>query len=181
MKYSISLIALAALAACGDTQPADEVGEDSALVEPVPERVAEPAPTPTDDGTLGSDRVVQGSWTGKTERGVPMALFGEPNTEAAFSVRCEGDTLVFARSALVPAAGASMRIMADGTTHRLIAKAEEDPLPRVTARMPAADPFALTLARNTDPIAVAVGDGGETYPMPSSTILRGVIADCLPG
>lgn len=181
MKQFIPLVALAALTACGDAEPAAGVGEESALVEPVPERIDEPAPAPTDDGTLGSDRVVQGSWTAKTEGGVPMALFGEANTEAAFSVRCEGDTLVFARSALVPAAGASMRLMADGTTHRMNARAEEDPLPQVTARMPAADPFALTLARNTSPIAVAVGDGGETYPMPSSPALRGVIADCLPG
>lgn len=182
MKYLIPIITLAALAGCGDTEPADEAQDRAAAIEPepLPARVVEPTPA-GDDGTLGSDRVAQGSWTGKTERGVPMALFGEANTEAAFSVRCEDDTLVFGRSALLPSGEAAMRLMAGGETRRLVANAQEDPLPQVTARLPAADPFAGTLARTTEPIAVAVGDGGETYPMPSSPVLRGVVADCIAG
>lgn len=185
MKHLISIFAVA-LVACGDTEPAEEASRKAATVDPVPagplaDSPVPPSPTPPDDGTLGSDRVAQGSWSGKTERGVPMALFGQPQTEAAFSVRCEDDTLVFGRSAIVTEGEAAMRLMAGGTTRRLAARAQEDPLPQVTASLPASDPFAGTLARTTEPIAVAIGDGGETFRMPSSPVLRGVVADCMAG
>jgi hypothetical protein len=174
MKYLVPIVLAAALAGCGDTESAEEVREDAATVEPVRVPVADatPAasPTPTDDGTLGSDRVVLGSWTSKNERGTPIALFGQPDTDAAFSVRCEEDTLIFARSALLPASEAAMRIMAG-----------VEQLPQVTARLPAADSFAGTLARTSEPIAVAIGDGGEAYRMPSSPALRGVVAGCIAG
>lgn len=183
--FSLSLGAALALAGCADTEPAHEAQQraDSIESDPVPARVVQPVPTQTasDDGVLGSDRVAQGSWTSKTERGVPMALFGEPQTEADFTVRCEDDTLVFARSALLPEAEAEMRVMAGGNTRQLVASTQEGPVPQVTARLPASDAFAGTLARTTDPIAVSVGDGGETYPMPSSPELRGVVTECIAG
>lgn len=185
MKYPPLLVFAVVLAGCGDTKPAAEVREDAATIQPVRERIADStptaSPTPTDDGTLGSDRVVQGNWTSKTERGTPIALFGQAGTDAAFSVRCEGDTLIFARSALLTASEAAMRIMAGGKTRRLAARVQGEQLPQVTARLPAADSFAGTLARTTDPIAVAIGDGGEAYRMPSSPALRGVAAGCLAG
>lgn len=185
MKHLVPIVLAAALAGCGDTESAQEVREDAATVEPVRVPVADatPAasPTPTDDGTLGSDRVVLGSWTSKTERGTPVALFGQADTDAAFSVRCEGDTLIFSRSGLLPASEAAMRIMAGGETRRLAARIQGEQLPQVTARLPAADSFAGTLARTNEPIAVAIGDGGEAYRMPSSAALRGVVAGCIAG
>ena len=179
MKYlALSLIALA-LAGCGDTAPAEQVREESAAVEPVPERIAEASPNAPTEGASGSAEVAEGQWFAKSERGSGMAMFGAPYSEAQFSIRCEGDALVFGRSAQLPAGRAEMQLTAGGTTRQLSATAQEDPLPLVTASLPASDAFAGVLAGTTEPIGIVVGEGGEMFRVPSSPAFRQVAADCI--
>ena len=181
MKYlALSLVALA-LAGCGDTAPAEQVREESAAAEPVPERIAEASPNVTPEGASSSAEIAEGQWFAKSERGSGMAMFGAPYSEAQFSIRCEGDALVFGRSALIASGDAAMRVTTGGTSKRLAAQAQEDPLPVVTGRLPASDEFAGILARTTEPIGIAVGDGGEIFQVPSSPAFRGVVADCIAG
>lgn len=180
-----------ALAGCGDgggdvepvdseTAPAEAVADVEPMTDDAsapPDRATIGAPM-TGDGELGSDAVMQGQWTSKRMAGAPAALFGEPETEAAFSVRCDGETLVFARSALVEGGGAvDMALMAGGETRRIDATAQTDPLPQVTGRLPASDPFAGTLAQTSEPIAVSMADGAA-YGMPASEALRRLVAEC---
>ena len=130
------------------------------------------------DGTLGSDRTMQGKWTTKRMAGAPAALFGTPDTDASFSVRCEGGELVFARGAMAPEGEIDMTLMAGGETKTLAAHSTPDPLPTVTGRLPADDGFAATLAQARHPIAVRIGDRDTTFRMPASAALRGVVSDC---
>lgn len=187
MKHLTAALAALALAACGDTEPADEASRNAASVEPVPaaplagSEPQSPSPAPGDDGTLGTDEVAQGQWYAKTERGIPMALFGPPQTEANFVVRCEGEQLVFVRGLPIEGEQADMTLMAGGETRTVTARARPGPLPQTTARLPASDAFARVLARTTEPIAVAVGAGGEPYRMPSSAALRSVVSECMAG
>lgn len=184
MKTLIPLVlAAATLAGCGETEPADVASKRaSSLPAPQPVAGAVDAETPAADAaatvTPSPGQVAEGSWTGKTMASAPAALFGGPDMDASFSVRCEDSTIVFARTALLPAGEASMSITAGGETRRLAARTQEEPMPQVTARLPAADPFAATLARASDPVAVTVGQG-ERYTMPSSPVLRGVVAGCM--
>lgn len=168
-----------ALSACADEAPPPEAPEteaspdtDAGEATDVPSEETAP---PADQ--LGSDRVMQGQWFAKTERGAPMALFGPPQTEAGFSVRCEGASLVFARGVNVEPGPVEMRLMAGGETRTITAQARTDPLPQVTGRLPADDPFAATLAQAREPIAVQVGDGAS-FRMPAHETLREVVGNC---
>lgn len=185
-RYTVlAAAATLVLAACGDdaAEPAgDEAGAEEALADTrdTERDTADAGPPPGpagDDGVLGSDRVEQGQWFSKTERGVPMALFGRPQTEANFVVRCEGDELVFVRSLPIEGEETEMTLMAGGETRTLTARQRPGPVPQTTARLPADDPFAAVLARTTDPIAVRLEDGASKR-MPSHQALRHVVANC---
>lgn len=129
------------------------------------------------DRTSGADRTMQGRWSTKQMAGVPAALFGEAQTEAGFWVRCEGDELVFARSAWEPAGAIDMTLMADGETRTITANSSPDPMPTITGRLSAGDAFAATLAEVSEPIAVRVG-GGAAFRMPASAAFREVVSNC---
>ncbi|WP_156320167.1 hypothetical protein [Croceibacterium atlanticum] len=134
------------------------------------------ATTPPED-ELGSDAVMQGEWISKQLAGNPAVLFGPPGTEASFSVGCEDGELVFSRSVLVEPGETDMRLMAGGEIRTLDGTAQAEPLPRVTARLPAGDPFATILAGLDAPFAVSVA-GGPSFRMPPSDAFRRVVADC---
>lgn len=187
MKKSIVIMAGAALAlsACnnadtgppgeepqGDVDRSASYGSSSGL-----DKAATPEGPSEEDGTLGSDRVMQGSWISKSMAGDPAALFGEAETEASFSVRCDEGQLVFTRTAALPAGEASMALMAGGEVRTIGAQSTPDPLPTVTGRLPADDSFAAILAETADPIAVRVEDG-PSLRMPSSAALREVVSTC---
>lgn len=131
-----------------------------------------------DDGTLGSDRVMQGEWSTKQMAGAPAALFGEPETDARFSVRCEDGELVFVRGAMEPAGAIDMTLMAGGETKTISATSTPDPMSTISGRLSADDAFAGILAEAREPIAVRIGDRDTTFRMPASAALRGVVSDC---
>lgn len=173
-----------ALAACADDggEPTPEdidtpAGEDRA--DAATDDTGDTAPSPgpeSDDGAPGSDELAQGQWYAKTERGVPMALFGPPQTEANLVVRCEGENLVFIRSASIKGE-AEMELRAGGETRTITARTRPGPLEQTAGELAADDPFAATLARTAQPIAVRLEDG-PFYRVPSHAHLRGVVANC---
>lgn len=183
---AIAAVVTLALTACGDgeTEQAgdSDVATDSGTSEPIPDPGttddAGPPPGPEgDDGVLGSDEVSQGQWFAKTERRIPQALFGAPQTEANFLVRCEGEELVFIRSAPIEGEEADMTLMAGGQTRTITARERPGPLAQTAGSLRADDPFASVLAETTEPIAVALEDG-PSYRMPASAALRDVVSNC---
>ncbi len=168
---SLSLLLVAACSGAEETaKPDDSIIQDD-LVE------SDLSP-PGDDGTLGSDAVMQGEWVEKPIAGAPAALFGPPESEAVFTVRCEGNVLGFDRAVLVDGGGqVDMALMAGGESRNVTAAALSGPLPRVTGTLPANDPFAEVLAGTNQTIAVSV-DGGPAFTMPASPIMRGVVSNC---
>lgn len=180
---TFAAIAAASLALAGCGQDGTEADQDA--IDAQPDDTGEdfvdagPPPGPQgDDGVLGSDAVMQGQWFSRQMAGNPAALFGPPQSEAGFSVRCAGDDLVFTRSALVEGGGeVEMELMAGGRTRTIAANAQVDPMPTVTGSLAASDSFAAVLAETTEPIAVAVA-GGPSLRMPAHQYLREVVGNC---
>ena len=167
------------LASCGDAEPVDEIEPTPVPSESLPADVVDERLSPPDAGAApgGNDALAEGQWYAKTERGVQMAMFGPPRSEALFSVRCEDSELVFSRG--VPAEGdaVTMDLAVGDETRTIAATAQQDPLPRVTGSLLAKDPFTETLASLSQPIAVRVGDG-PTLRIPAHEHLREVAANC---
>jgi hypothetical protein len=152
---------------------------DGAANDPAARAGPSPGPTaiPPPDDELGSDRVMQGRWLSKTMAGDPAVLFGPADTEAGFSVRCDSGELVLTRSERRPAGTVQLQVMAGGKIRTLDATSRPDPMPSITARLPADDALARTLASIREPFAVRVGSG-SSYRMPADQALRGLIEDC---
>jgi hypothetical protein len=182
-RFATAAAAIAlALSACADEAPPPEAPEteapadaDGSTADDATDVSPDDAASPEDQ--LGSDEVMQGQWFAKTERGVPMALFGPPQTEANFLVRCEGDELVFIRSTPIDGNEAEMELRAGGETRTITAQPSPGPLPQTTGSLPASDPFAAVLAQTTQPIAVRLDDG-PFFRMPSHDHLREVVRNC---
>jgi hypothetical protein len=185
MKHVIPALAAPALAlalaACGDA----DRGDETTLAENDPIAAGDGATPPAppqgardDTDPAMGPTAAPGGWTTKTMAGAPAALFGPPDSEAAFSVRCEDGTLVLSRSVLLPEGEASMTVAAGGETRTLAASSSPDPMPSVTARLPGADPFIGQLADATGAISVTVG-GERTLEVPSAPAFRQVVGGCM--
>lgn len=193
MRLTILCTASAfALAACAESDPVPPPRDEDAPSRIPGEHVKMPdfepigssgskgkesASSTDNDRSLGSDGVMQGEWSTKAMAGDPAALFGTPETEASFSVRCNAGDLVFSRSAQEPAGPMTMSVMAGGETRSINALSKPDPIPSVTGRLPAQDDFAAILLENEKPIAVRIA-GGEPFRMPASDALREIVNDC---
>lgn len=147
----------------------------SSVSEPSPVATGSPSPAPAE--RRGSDRVMQGDWMSKTMAGDPAALFGEPQTEAAFSIRCAGGELVLTRSLRHDPGPVTMEIMAAGETRAIEAISSPDPMPTVTGRLDASGDFAAKLMTSREPIAVRVADGAS-FRMPASEEVRRLVRAC---
>lgn len=180
-----------ALVACAESDPVPSPRDEDAPSQLPGEQVEMPEFEPisggseskegasqTDDnGSLGSDKVIQGEWFTRTIAGNPAALFGPSEAEASFSVRCDAGDLVFSRSVEEPAGPVTMSVMAGGEARSINAMSEHDPKPSVAGRLSAQDDFAAILIENEKPIAVRVA-GGETFQMPAGDALRKIADDC---
>ncbi|PEQ14475.1 hypothetical protein B2G71_02500 [Novosphingobium sp. PC22D] len=184
MKHATIILAgLSVLTACADSEPVPAEGEpmDNGVAGPATE--AEPMPLASAPAVAGEGEVapvlarIDGNWTSKREAGNRMALYGEPETEAAFSVRCEAGDLVFSRSVSVPEGPVPLTIVFDGDSERVSAMAQEDPIPMVTGRLPAVNAFAGALARAESPIMIQV-PGAPTISLPPSDQFRTVVESC---
>lgn len=188
-RIAISITCLLA-AACGETSTespsmegseTDVVASGDAIDETSPimggATTESPEPELVDDGIAGSESVMQGDWIAREAWGVPAALFGSPRTEASLAVRCEGENLVFIRSARVDEGTATMNVGAGEVVRGLPAVASIDPLPSVRAKLAVSDELAATLANTVRPITVRIDDGPQMN-VPASATLRRVVTEC---
>lgn len=178
-QIAMLLAGTLALASCGDAEPVDEIEPTPVPSESLPADVVDERLSPPDAGAApgGNDALAEGQWYAKTERGVQMAMFGPPDSEVLFSVRCEGNELAFGLGVGRASGPATIEIAAGGETRRIAATAQQDPIPHASGRIPADDPFAAVLAEATGPIAVTI-DGDPALRVPAHESMRQVVADC---
>lgn len=169
------------LAACGDSEPVDEAEPATVPPDAVPPDIRSSDTTTAAEagpgGTAAPDPVAEGQWFASHLSGAPAAMFGPPGSEASFSVRCEGDELVFARAVRLPQGSASMRLTVDGVSRTIPAESAPEPLPLATGRLDAGSAFAALLGETTRPIAVTV-EGGPSLRVPADPALLDVVNDC---
>lgn len=179
---SAPTLALLALAACGgvpgDAPPATDEASDydssSGLADPVDEQMQAARSEEQDERTMASGR-----WVADELAGSPAALFGPPASEAVFSVRCDREAreLVFSRGARRPEGEIEMQLLTEGAERTLVGRSQPEPLPRITARLPADDAFADRLADLAEPLTIRIADE-DGLTVPAGEEFRRVVADC---
>lgn len=181
---------LCALTACGggEHETGDEVDampDETATLQPAAEPetpAARQATLPV--GDVGPDpemlsgELTGGEWFYKEEG--PMALFGPPNTEALFGLRCvAGDReVVIQRSGTLPEENslAEIALYTNEGNRQYIAQASDGPLPMLEAHLTAQDMFLDDLA-HADRLTVTV-TGGEPLKMPGDAAIGRLVKGC---
>ena len=175
----VFLIGAAALAACAE---GEKVDLSDATVNGIPA----PA-TPVENGSRavpenGASEPVAGGpdqWFERTNQGRRWAGYGPPFSEAAFSVRCEGDRLIFNTTEMPPSgAGATtIHLSATGVDQRLAAESSEEGLPNTEASVRADSAWLTRLASGSGDLTVRVG-GSDPLVVPIGDPLTSLIRDC---
>lgn len=156
--------------------PAASVHDSSPDIDKLASPILMP-PSPPAKEELGPDRAMAGRWFGKEIAGRPAALFGPPETEAQFTIRCAGEYLVLSRGIAMREGPVSMALMAGGKQRTVKAQAHEEPRPDIEGRLPADDEFSAILAETSNPVAVRIEDG-PALRMPASDVMRDVVRQC---
>lgn len=171
------IIAAAALAACARTEPADESLEQQ---DEAPE-VGAIEPAPTGEGSTNAALAAPAGhqWFTRAGAGNAWAGFGPPNSEAAFSVRCEGERLVFSTTEMPPSGAGSteMLLNAGSFSQTLSAEASEEGLPNTEASVAADAQWLPQLASASGNLTVTVG-GSDPLVVPIADPLVSLIRDC---
>lgn len=176
-RFAGAIAVTAAIAAC---VPAPEPT-------PPPEPVQTPAqpinlppaagPEPTYDNWIDAPQT-SGDWTYRSEPGGSIALFGEPQTEARFSMRCErargSITLMRAADATAPT---QLRIRTETADRTLTAQPTGGQLPYIAARVQARDPILDAMALTRGRFAIEA-PGSPTLYLPAWGEVTRVIEDC---
>jgi hypothetical protein len=170
------LIGALAVASCGEHESVREMDASAIAPDDVSPDVPD-APAPVEAESTPADAVPESRWVARTMVSGPAVLFGPPQGDSPFLVRCEDTDLVFIRSARLPAGSVSMQLEAGGESRTLRAQSWPRPTPQVASRLHVGDPFAEHLARTTAPLEVNV-EGTSGLSMPSDPVLRKLVADC---
>lgn len=170
------LIASLMLVSCGEYESVKEVDSSAIAPDDISPDVSD-ASAPAEVEAPTGDGASESRWTARTMFGGPAVLFGPPQGESLFLVRCEDTDLVFIRSARLPAGSVSMALEAGGQSRALRAQSWSRPTPQVAARLHVGDPFAEHLARTNESLEVSV-EGAPDLRMPSNPALRKLVADC---
>lgn len=149
--------------------------------EPVATSTPRPAPTPTPQPTYANwmdTPQTTGDWTYRSASGGSIALFGEPQTEARFSMRCDRarGSITLMRAADAGAA-VPMRIRTETADRTLTAQPTGGQLPYVAASVQARDPILDAMALTKGRFAVET-QGSETLYLPAWAEVTRVIEDC---
>ena len=171
------IFAVAALAACARTEPADQSLDE---LDEAPE-VGEITDTSAGNASTNTSPAAPSGhqWFTRAEAGNAWAGYGPPNSEAAFSVRCEGDQLVFNTTEMPPSGpgATTMRIEAGSFSQELSAQASEEGLPNTEASVPADTQWLSQLASASGNLSVTVG-GSDPVVAPIADPLVSLIRDC---
>ena len=179
MRYLL-IIAAAALVGCAEAEQVTEVPEGEVDV-----TLASPSGPQAGNGN-GTDQArpavgepAPGQWFSRAGAEDRWAGYGPPNSEASFSVRCEGEQLVFSTIEM-PRSGpgpTDINISAAGFNETLAAEASEEGLPNTEATVAANSPWLARLASASGDLTVRVG-GGSPLIVPIAEPLTSLIRDC---
>jgi hypothetical protein len=174
MPRFIVLTALAALAACADSEPPDAVTveDDGAynLIDPVSADVASDA------------EPAIGEWARSMQQEKAALVFGPTGAEPLFSLRCDDrEGILINRHGLVETGTAGMMTLRmGGASRQLAVNPVEGPLPMLRAAVPANDPLLAALSDYDGPVEVVVGDGAPLV-LPPSPMIGEFIESCASG
>lgn len=171
------------LAACSGS---DNATQDMGAQDPELQDLGEMEGLPETNMTAAGSNITPSSasgsdaqWFSKPVAGDPAALYGPPNTEARFSIRCDAaaDQLVLTRSMRVMNDAVLDMVVDTGSAQgSLTATSRLGPMPRVTARMTATDKLAAALMDAKGEISITVD--GDTLRIPADPAMRSVIETC---
>ena len=145
------------------TQPVTPPAPAATVPPPVVEWIDAPAAT--------------GAWFYQSDAEGPRALFGVPNSEGIFIVRCDPAARTITLSREGVGSGDRLTIRTTSLTRSLPASARNDPLPAITATLPAQDPLLDAIAFSRGRFAVEAA-GAERLVLPAWAEPARVIEDC---
>lgn len=165
----LPLIMLAALAACADSEAPDAVpANDNGGY-----NVAEEVRAPLRDET----QPTIGQWIEAMQEERPALVFGPPNTEPLFSLRCDDrDGLLLNRHGIVEAGSVMMTVAIGSASRQLAVTPVSGPLPMLRAAVPAQDQLMVELGKSPA-FRVMVGDNPELA-LPASPLVGQFVAGC---
>lgn len=144
---------------------------------PPPAPAPSPMPTPAPENWMDAARTA-GDWTYRSARGGSVAFYGEAQTDARFSIRCDTS----ARSITLRREGNAsstvpMRILTETAERTLNAQPTGGELPGLTVSVPARDPILDAMALTKGRFAVETS-GMPTLYLPAWAEVTRVIEDC---
>lgn len=176
------IITAAALAACAEGEQVTETPEDievniSSPGDSAGLNGADNAIAPEEQAAQGQP--APGQWFTRTRAEGPWAGYGPPRSEAAFSVRCEGEQVVFSTIEMPPSGPGptEMQLAGAGLNQTLSAQATEDGMPNTEASVPATAEWLSRLESASGNLTVTVG-GSDPLIVPISEPLTSLIRDC---
>ena len=163
------IIAVALVSACGENEGADLPEPTASSGDPR----ARPAESPE------SARPMEGQWFARVNREGPWAGFGPPNSEAAFSARCEQGAMIFSTTEMPPSGPGEtmMHLSAPGIEQSIPAVASEQGLPNTDARVEPSAQWLAKLQAASGNLSVRVGES-DSLTVPISEPLTSLIRDC---
>lgn len=136
-----------------------------------------PMPAPAPENWMDAART-PGNWSYRSTSGGSMALYGEAQTDARFSIRCDAS----ARSVTLMRAGNApgtvpMRILTETAERTVNAQPTGGELPYLAVSVPARDPILDAMALTKGRFAVETS-GMPTLYLPAWAEVTRVIEDC---
>ena len=172
------IIAAAALAACAESEQVTETTEEIEANISTPGGAADLNEA---DSAIATGQIAQGEprWFTRTTVEGPWAGYGPPTSEAAFSVRCEAERLIFNTTEMPPSGPGQteMQLAAAGFSETLTAQATEEGLPHTEASVPVSTEWLGQLESASGDLTVTVGES-DPLTVPIGQPLTSLISDC---
>ena len=158
-----------------DSTPASSPSPVETVPAPTPTPVA--AAEPKYESWMDAPRT-KGDWSYRSAPGGSVALYGEPQSDARFSIRCDVST----RSITLNRAGSAaspvpMRILTETAERTLNAQPTGGELPTITVSVQPRDPILDAMALTKGRFAVETS-GMKTLYLPAWAEVTRVIEDC---
>lgn len=167
----LSLAGLVAVAAC---VPRSEPP-------PPPQTQPRPAPPPVAPPPATADwsllPLTPGAWVYSSQNGASQALFGPANSEALFVVRCDRAARQIVLSRAGEASGNTLAIRTSFGARAFTGSVQREPLPFVSATLPADDRFLDSMAFSRGRFTVEMA-GAPMLVIPAWPEPARVIEDC---
>jgi len=185
IRTMIAMAGMLAISACAEREAPDAAAKDRTLAEA---REAEDAKRAAGIAAAANESASNeaaaataggGRWFASDAPGEIAANYGQPDSEAQLSVRCDKTRreMVIVRSVAMADGPVDVRLTNGVRSIVVSGQATSQPMPQVVARVPISDAFVTGLANSNDAIAVQIGDG-ERFTAPLGEPFRGVFDQC---